>query len=66
MKARIDPVRQIRTGLAKGRVAVLYAAPRPRHSARAAVLFNLKDIASGECSALIEVVESGRMDGNEF
>ena len=26
----------------------------------------LKDIASGEGSTLIEVVENGRMDGNEF
>jgi len=26
----------------------------------------LEDIAAGECSALIEVVENGRMNGSEF
>ncbi len=35
-------VRQIRTSLSKGRIVVPYAAPRSRHSARAAARFSLK------------------------
>jgi polar amino acid transport system substrate-binding protein len=35
-------VRQIRTRLGKGRIVVPYAAPRPRHSARAAARLRLK------------------------
>ena len=41
-KPRIGGVRRSRTRLHLDSEAVLYAAPRPRHSARAADLFNLK------------------------